>query len=136
MVQVQQQCNVYFCTIMIFISWFFWLIWHFKCLILMILTMTKYHENMLMVKFFSSLETKMIDTKNAKWNVFKNHPISFVYPLMRRKLRIGQKILIKITLKSWDFELRGALRSLSLLLNELSYRALPELKMKLFSSAN
>ena len=34
------------------------------------------------------------------------------------------------------FELTGALRFLSLLLNELSYRALLGLKMKLFSSAN
>ena len=50
-------------------SWFFWLIWPFTCLILMILTTTKYHENLLrdsllyllfMVKFFSSLETKMV----------------------------------------------------------------------------
>ena len=50
----------------------FWQIWPLKCLILMILTITKYHENLLrestlsllfMVKFFSSLETKMIPKK-------------------------------------------------------------------------
>ena len=47
----------------------FWLIWPFICLILMILTMTNYHEKLLgdsplsllcIVKFFSSLKTKMI----------------------------------------------------------------------------
>ena len=47
----------------------FLLIWPCKCLILMILSMTKYHENLLrdsnlsllfVVKYFSSLETKMI----------------------------------------------------------------------------
>ena len=46
----------------------FWLIWPFQCLILIILTMAKYHENLLKdstfsllfpVKFFSSLKTKM-----------------------------------------------------------------------------
>ena len=69
MVQVQQQCSVYFCIKIFFKSWFVWLIWSFECLILMILTMTKYHENLLrdsplsllsIVKFFSSLETKMV----------------------------------------------------------------------------
>ena len=47
----------------------FWLIWLFKCLILMILTMAKYHENLLrdstlcllfIAKSFSSLEIKVI----------------------------------------------------------------------------
>ena len=47
----------------------FWLIWPYECLILMILTITKYHENLLrdsplsllyIVNFFSSLATKMI----------------------------------------------------------------------------
>ena len=47
----------------------FWRIWPFECLILMILTMAKYHENLLkvsslsflfIVKFFSSLKTRMI----------------------------------------------------------------------------
>ena len=68
-VQVQQLCSVYFCIKMIFKSWFFWLKWPFECLILMILTMTKYHENSLkdsplsllsMVSLFSSLETHII----------------------------------------------------------------------------
>jgi len=68
-VQGQQHCSVYFCTKIIFKSWFFWLIWPFECLILMFLTMAKYHENLLkdstlslllIVKFFSSLKTKMI----------------------------------------------------------------------------
>ena len=54
---------------MIFASWFFWLIWPFKCLILMILTMAKCHENLLkesilsllfIVKFFFPSETKII----------------------------------------------------------------------------
>ena len=69
LVQVQQQCSVYCCIKTIFESWLFWLIWPFKCQILMILTMAKYHENLLrdsslsllsIVNFFSSLETKMI----------------------------------------------------------------------------
>ena len=47
----------------------FWLIWPFKCRILTILTVTKYHENLpidsplyllFMVNFFSSLEINMI----------------------------------------------------------------------------
>ena len=47
----------------------FWLIWPFECLILMNLTVAKYHENLLkgstlsllsIVKFFSPLKTKMI----------------------------------------------------------------------------
>ena len=47
----------------------FWPLWPFECLLLMILTMTKYHEHLLkestlsllsMVKFFSSSETKII----------------------------------------------------------------------------
>ena len=67
--QVQPQCSVYFCIKKNFESWFFWLVWPFECLILMILTMVKYHKNLLrdgllpslsIVKFFSSLETKMI----------------------------------------------------------------------------
>jgi len=67
--QVQAQSSVYFCLKIIFKSWFFWLIWPFECLILMILTMTKYHEYLLrdsplpslsIVIFFTSLETKMI----------------------------------------------------------------------------
>ena len=69
LVQVQQQCSVYFCIEIFFESWFFWLIQSFKCLILVILTMTVYHETLLrdgpssllsMVNFFSSLEPKMI----------------------------------------------------------------------------
>ena len=69
MAKAQPQCSVYFCLKIIFQSWLFWLIWPVKCLILMILTMAKYHENLhrdstlsllSMVKFFSSLETKMI----------------------------------------------------------------------------
>ena len=68
-VQVQQQCSIHFCIKIFFKPWFVWLIWSFECLILMILTMTKYHENLLrdsllsllfIVKFFSSLETKMV----------------------------------------------------------------------------
>ena len=48
---------------------FFWQMWPLKCLILMILTITKYHENLLrdstlsllsIVKLFSPLKTKMI----------------------------------------------------------------------------
>ena len=67
--KVQQQCSVYFCMKMIFKTCLFWLIWALKFLILMILTLTKYHQNLLrdcplsllsMVKLFSSLETKMI----------------------------------------------------------------------------
>merc|ERR1711989_126446 len=66
---IQQQCSVYFCIKIFFKSYFVWLIWPFECLILMILTMTKYHENLLsdsplsllfIAKFFSSLETKMV----------------------------------------------------------------------------
>ena len=69
LVQVQQQCSVYFCIKTFFKSWFVWLIWPFECLILMILTMTKYHENLLrdsplsllfIVKILSSLETKVV----------------------------------------------------------------------------
>ena len=69
MVQAQQHCSVYFCLMIIFKTWFFWLIWPFKCLILVILTIAKYHENLLkdstlsllfIVKFFSFLKTKMI----------------------------------------------------------------------------
>ena len=67
---------------MIFKSWFFDRYGLF-CLGLMILTMSKYHENLLrdsilslhfIVKFFSSLEIKMV-LKNVKWNLFKNYPI-------------------------------------------------------------
>ena len=69
LVQVQQQGSVYFCMKIIFKSSFSWLIWPFKCLILMILTMAKHHENLLrdsplsllsIVNFFSSLKTKMV----------------------------------------------------------------------------
>ena len=69
LVQVQQQCRVYFCMKTIFKSWFFWLIWPFEYLNLMILTMAKYYGNLLrdstlsllfIVKFFSSLKIKMI----------------------------------------------------------------------------
>ena len=69
LVQVQQNCSLYFCLKIIFKSLCLWLIWPFKCLILMILTMAIYHENLLkdslislffMVKLFSLLETKMI----------------------------------------------------------------------------
>ena len=47
LVQVQQQCCVDFGIKTIFKSWFFWLIRPYKCLILMILTMTNYYENLL-----------------------------------------------------------------------------------------
>ena len=66
LVQVQQQCSVYFCIKRFLNNDLFWLI---KCVIMMILTMTKYHGNLVrdsslsllaIVKFFSSLETKMI----------------------------------------------------------------------------
>ena len=69
MAQVQPQCSVYFCIKIFFKSWLFWLIWPFECLILMILTMTNYQKNLLrdnplsllfIVKFFSSLETKIV----------------------------------------------------------------------------
>ena len=69
LVQVQQQCSVYSCIEIFFKSRFVWLIRPFEGLILMILTMTKYHENLLrdsplfvlfIVNFFSSLEAKMI----------------------------------------------------------------------------
>ena len=46
-VQVQQQCSVYFCIKTFFESRLVWLIWPFECLFLMILTMAKYHENLL-----------------------------------------------------------------------------------------
>ena len=67
--QVQQQCSVYSCIETFFKSLFVWPIWPFECLILVILTMTKYHENLLrdsplsmlsILEFCSSLETKMI----------------------------------------------------------------------------
>ena len=45
LVQVQQQCSIYFCIKLNLESSIFWLIWPFQCLILMILTMAKYHEN-------------------------------------------------------------------------------------------
>ena len=38
---------LFFCIKIFFKSWFVWLVWPFECLILMILTMTKYHENLL-----------------------------------------------------------------------------------------
>ena len=69
LVQVQQHYSDFFCVKIVFKSQFFWLIWPFKCLILMILTIAKYHEILLkdstssllfIVKFFSSLKTKMI----------------------------------------------------------------------------
>ena len=73
LVQVQQQCSVYFSTETTFGSWFFladMAFWMSKfSLILMILIMAKYHENLLidspltllsMVKFFISLETKVV----------------------------------------------------------------------------
>ena len=69
LVHVQQQCSVYFCIKTFFKSWFVWLIWPFECPILMILTSTKYHGNLLrdsplfllsIVKLFSSLETKKV----------------------------------------------------------------------------
>ena len=47
LVQVQQQCSVHFYMKIIFESLFYWLIWPFECLILMILTITKYYENLL-----------------------------------------------------------------------------------------
>ena len=68
LVQVQKQCSVYFCIEMFFKSWFVLLLWPLESLILMILTLTKYHENLLndstlsllfIVKFFSPLETLM-----------------------------------------------------------------------------
>ena len=40
---------------------FFWLIWPFRCLVFMFLTVTKYHENFAFYrKFLSSLGTKII----------------------------------------------------------------------------
>ena len=69
LVQVQQQYSVYFRIKINFESAFFWLIWPFQCLILRILTMVKYHENLSrdrvlsmlsMEKQFSSMKTKMI----------------------------------------------------------------------------
>ena len=69
LVQVQQRCNVYFCMKIFFKSWLVSLIWPFECLILMILTMTKCHENSLedsplsllsLVKSFSFLETNRV----------------------------------------------------------------------------
>ena len=69
MVQVQPRYSVYYCIKIFFKSWFVWLIWPFECLILMIFTTTKFHENLLRVsalsllfisKFFSSLETKTL----------------------------------------------------------------------------
>ena len=87
MVQVQQQCSVYFCIKLIFESWFFWLIWPFECPISMILTLTEYHENLvrhsplsllLTVKFFSSAETKMIlKTPNETFLRITRYLISF-----------------------------------------------------------
>ena len=66
--------------------------------------------------------------------------LSLVNTLMRRKLKICQKIWrnswSKLVIKSHYFELRWALRFLSLLLNELSYRALLGLETKFFSCAN
>ena len=47
MVQEQWQCGVYFFIKIFFKSWFVWRIWPFECLILMILTMTKHHDNLL-----------------------------------------------------------------------------------------
>jgi len=69
LVQVQQRYSVYYCIKTFFKSWFVWLVWPFECLILMILTMTNYHENSLrdgplsllsIIKFFSSLKTKKV----------------------------------------------------------------------------
>ena len=54
----------------------------------------------------------------------------------QKKLKNHKNLLSKFVIKSYDFELTGALRFLSLLLNELSYRVLLGLEMKLFSSAN
>ena len=57
----------------------FWLIEPFKYLILMILTMTIYHGNLLRdsaLHSLSSLEIKLIlNSKNTKWNLSENHPI-------------------------------------------------------------
>ena len=67
LIQGQQHCSVYLCTKIILKSC--WLIWPFECLIMTILTIAKYHKNLLrdstlsvlfMVKLFSSLETRMI----------------------------------------------------------------------------
>ena len=47
LVQVKPRRSVYFCTKTIFESRFFWLIRALECLIWVILTMTKYHKNLL-----------------------------------------------------------------------------------------
>ena len=58
---------------------FFWLVWTLQCLLLMICTMTNQHENLPFVFAFHSkilfLLRNQDDSKNAKWNLFKNHPI-------------------------------------------------------------
>ena len=50
--------------------WLFWLIWPFKCLILMILTMAKYHENLLKD---STLSFLFVDAVDIGWLLKRFH---------------------------------------------------------------
>ena len=96
LVQVQQQCIVYFCIKIFFKSGFVWLIWPLECQILMILTMTKYHENLLRdcptsllftVKFLSSLETKkVLKIQNETFLRITRYQYKNVCPSIRRSV--------------------------------------------------
>ena len=70
----------------------FWLTWPFNCPILMILTMTKYHKNLLSDSLLSFLFIvnffflgNQDNSKITKWNLFKNHPISRLRGIFRGK---------------------------------------------------
>ena len=114
---IQQQCSVYLCIEIFFESWFFWLIWPLECLILMILTMTKYPENWLrdstlsflsIVECFSPLESKMIlkipnesFLRITRYNVFFcQYDGNYVY----NRSRINMEAIMLIKRQSSQFD--------------------------------
>jgi len=127
-VQVQQHSNFYFCIKIIFKSWFFWLIWPFKGLSLMILTMTIYHENLprdsflsllFIVKFFSSLQTKMI-LKKTNENLLRI--TRYLCGTITRRSRIAHKWHVRAGPLNYQhsFLLAHLIASVTCLLGRLS----------------
>ena len=112
---IQQQCSVYICIEIFFESWFFWLIWPLECLILMILTMTKYPENWLrdstlsflsIVECFSPLEMILKIPNESflritRYNVFFcQYDGNYVY----NRSRINMEAIMLIKRQSSQFD--------------------------------
>ena len=111
LVQIQQQCNAYFCRRIFFELRFFLLIRPLKYFILMILTMTKYHENLLStVKFVSSLDPKMI-LKIPNETFLRN---TLCNSNMRRQVIMTIYLHINKIMTFSRFPLKGLVSSLTL----------------------